>query len=182
MIAWIRRYTSVLPREFGVLYGAATGLILGGLWLAIHQRLAALEAANAGLFWLGFFVAAYFAGLAFRLAASFWMRRFAPARHRVEAQGSLKAWLGGLRFRHVVQAYVLLMLGVMLSLRFAGLTRYQAYLASRWATVAFAVWLAVQAPLLRFKPGSLAHGLARWAVAPALLLLALLAYFYGSYY
>ena len=161
MIDWIRRYTSVLPREFGVLYGAA----------------------NASLFWLAFFGAAYLAGLAFRLAAAAWLRHFSPGRHhRVHAQGALQAWLGGLRFRHVVQAYAVLMVAVLLLQRFADLTRYHAYLASRWATVAFAVWLAVQAPLLRFKAGSPAHAFVRWALLPLLGLLTALACKFGAYY
>jgi hypothetical protein len=183
MVEWIRRYTSVLPREFGVLYGAANGLILGAVWICFHRTLAGLEAENASLFWLSFFAVAYLTGLVFRLGAATWLRYPSPARHhRVHTQGPLKAWLGGLRFRHVVQAYVVVMLAVMVLQRFTEFTRYRAYLASRWATVAFAVWLAVQAPMLRFKPGSLAHRLVIWVLGPLLLLLAVLAYKFGAYY
>jgi hypothetical protein len=183
MLEWIRRYTSVLPREFGVLYGAANGLILGALWLCFRRPLAGLESANASLFWMGFFAAAYLTGLAFLLGAAAWLRHVHGAPHHgVQAQGALKAWLGGLRFRHMVQAYGVLMLAVMVLQRFADLTRYQAYLLSRWATVAFTVWLAVQAPTLRFRPGSPAQRLVRWALAPLLLLLAALAWRYGADY
>jgi len=181
MIAWIRHYTSVLPREFGVLYGLATGLILSAIWYPCHGRLSALEGSNASLYWLGFFGAAYLVGLAFRLAAAWWMRHFIPA-HQIGRPSPFKAWLGQLRFRHVVQGYVVLMISVMLLQRFADLTRYQAYLWSRWATVAFAVWLAVQTPLLRFKDGTAAHAFFRWWLAPLLALVAVLAWKLGAYY
>jgi hypothetical protein len=181
MIAWIRRYTLVLPREFGVLYGLATGLVLSAIWAPCHVRLSQLEAANAGLYWLGFFAAAYLAGLGLRLAAAWWMRHFIPV-HQHGRPTALKASLGRLRFRHVVQAYLLFMLAVLLLARFADLTRYQAYLGSRWATVAFAVWLAVQTPLLRFKDGSAAHAFFRWWLAPLLAVLTFLAWQFGAYY
>jgi hypothetical protein len=159
MLKWYREYTSVLSREFYVLFGASIGVIFGIGFFFFRSYLAPLNQSFYG--WIGLLIGAFILGRLIVIGAAFIARKNGKKRPKKVATRSKQEISALRKYRFIVLIPIAVVLLLSASAKMGVLPLSYESMISRIVLIGFMVWLAFYSrkglPPSNLKKGSLAE-------------------------